>query len=217
MKTISNIQSKTTEKNVILSDSNNSAAMIPFYNEKTFLTNSIKYIKFIKNVEAQVRTSKEYSAYIRYLKEDLDPPLNHCMVYSNIKDDNAPIEMHHHILTLFDIVEIITTRFFKNDTPFSSSRIFHEVMEEHRLNRILVVMLCKAVHEAVHNRINPRFLDYRMGHGDIVGFLEEYWDCLSLTHIKKIQMYIESHKKFTTDGLPNSFFEEVVTRWNKEV
>jgi len=210
--TFSNIISEKTETNVVLKD-DAKTSIIPFYKEKSFLLNTIDYLKFIKSIEHQVRTSKEYSAYIRYLKEDLDPKLNHCMVYSNITDSDAPIEMHHHIFTLFDIVEIISTWFFKNDMPFSSSRVFHVVMEEHRNNRILVVMLCKAVHEAVHNKINPRFLDYRMGHGDIVGFLEKYWDCLSITHIKKIQVYMEEFKKQTCEEI-GYFFEEVISRWD---
>lgn len=215
MEKIANITSESNEKNVILTDTV-TTEIVPFYRSKDLLTNTVNYVKFIKNVEAQVRSSKEYSAYIKYLKTELDPPLSHCMVMSNITDDHAPIEMHHMILTLFDIVEIIATWHFKNDKPFSSSRIFHCVMEEHRANRILVVMLCEAVHKACHNQSNPKFIDYRMGHGDIVAFLEKYWDCLSLTHIKKIQVYLESHKKYTNEE-PNSFFEEVITKWTNEV
>jgi len=214
---ISNIESAKVDDNIILKDSK-SGEIIPLFRSKKFIFNTISFTNFIKNVEQQVHTSNEYKAYIKYLKCDIDPRLNHCMVYSNITDEEAPIDMHHHIFTLYDTIEIITTKFFKTDTQFSSSRIFHEVMEEHRHHRVLVVMLCRAVHEAVHNVKNPRFIDYRMGHGDIVSFIEKYWDCLSIRHINKIRKYVEEYEKNLNEK-PScaSWFEEVITRWCREV
>lgn len=215
---ISGVTSVKENNNIVLS-SKYSVDMVPFYKEENYVMDNIGFIKFIKNVELQVRTSKDYKAYIRYLKEDLDPPLNHCMVYSNITDDVAPIEMHHFLFTLFDYIEIIIGWYFKMKKPFSSSRVFHTIMEEHRNNNIFIIMLSEAVHKAVHNNkfnSSSNFLDYKMAHGNIVEFLNKYYIGLNFTHINKIRMYFKKYEEYTNNP-PEGFFEEVVTKWNEEV
>ena len=216
---ISGVQSTSTKSSNIIISSYRSGDLVPFLKEESYTVDNSSFIRFIKNVEMQVRTSKEYRAYIRYLKEDLTPPLNHCMVYSHITDDMAPIEMHHGpIFTLFDIVEIIIGWHFRSGIPFSSSRIFYETMNEHRLNHVQVVMLSEAVHKAIHNNkkgVEPYFLDYKMAHGDIMSFLAKYYTGLSFQHIGKIKGYLESYEKNLNKK--EGFFEEFVTKWCDEI
>jgi len=217
-KHISNIESEKTESNIVLS-SNSSGDILPFYKEDTYMLDNVSFIKFIKNVEYLVRTSKDYKSYIRYLKEELDPPLNRCMVYNNISDDMAKIEMHHFLFTLFDYIEIIIGWCFKNKVPFSSSKLSHMVMEEHRNHHVLVMMLSESVHVAIHNvnkKDSIRFLDYRMAHGNLIGFLNTYYDGLSFNHIAKLRNYFEQYAEYTKNP-PESFFEEIITKWNNEV
>jgi len=217
-KSIAGVDSTTVKGNLIIS-SDRSGEILPFFKEESYILDNSNFIKFIKNVEMQVRTSKEYRAYIKYLKEDLSPPLNHCMVYSNITDDVAPIEMHHGpIFTLFDYVEIIMCWHFKQNVQFSSSKIFHVVMEEHRLNNVQVVMLSEAVHKAMHNTKSgnePRFIDYRMSHGDIVSFLNKYYTGLSFNHIGKLKRYFDTYEKNLNKK--ESFFDEFITKWCDEI
>lgn len=213
---ISGITSDKKDKNVIIS-AETSTDIIPFYKEENYVLDNVNFIKFIKNVELQVRTSKEYKAYIRYLKEDLG--LNHCMVYSNITDTMTPIEMHHFLFTLFDCVEIIIGWFFKTHTQFSSSRVFGKIMEEHRNNNISVMMLSESVHAAVHNKNkndDVRLLDYRMAHGNIVGFLNNYYQALSFNHIAKIKRYMEQYENYFNNP-PDKFFDTVITKWSNEI
>lgn len=214
---IAGVLSEKENKNIIISSINRNPNILPFFMEEKFCLNDIDYIKFIKNVEMQVRTSLEYKSYIKYLKEDLG--LNHCMVYSNITDNIAPIEMHHHIFTLYDCVEIVLGWCFKNKIQFSSSKIFGIIMEEHRLNNILIIMLSQSVHLDQHNKNKEktkRLLDYRMGHGNIVEFLKKYYTGLSFNHLNKIKQYLEEYQKQITNP-PDKFFEEYITKWNKEV
>ena len=212
------VHSDKKNSNIVVS-SKNCSDLVPFYKEQSYMLDDTSFIKFIKNVEMQVRTSKEYKAYIYYLKNTLSPPLNHCMVYSNMTDDKCIIEMHHFLFTLFDIVEIIIGWHFKSNIPFSSSRIFHVVMEEHRLHNVSVIMLSQAVHNAIHNKNKDdtvRFLDYRMAHGNIVEFLNKYYSGLSFNHIGKIKRYLEQHEQFSKKPI-EEFFDEVITKWNSEI
>ena len=211
------LDSAAVKGNIVVS-SQRSGDIIPFYKSESYVLDNVNFIKFIKNVEMQVRTSKEYRAYIRYLKEELDPPLNHCMVYSNITDEHAPIEMHHGVIfTLFDYIEIIIGWCIRNKTQFSSSRIYGIVMEEHRLNNIQVVMLSEAVHKSLHNTKDkePRFLDYKMCHGNIVEFLNKYYLGLSFNHIGKLKRYFDSYEK--NMNLKDKFFDEFITKWCDEI
>ena len=215
---IADVKSEQVGRNRVVS-SERSGDLVPFYKEESYMVDNGAFVKFIKNVEMQVRTSKEYRAYIKFLKEELDPPLNHCMVYSNITDTMAPIEMHHGpIFTLFDYVEIVIVWHFKNDIPFSSSKIFHEVMEAHRLNLVQTVMLSEAVHKAIHNNkkgVEPYFLDYKLAYGDIIGFLTKYYSGLTYTHIGKLQRYMETYEEKSSKV--NSFFSEFITKWTDEI
>lgn len=210
-------ESDKENKNIIISSPNRNPNILPFFMDEKYVMNDVNIVKFIKNVEMQVRTSLDYKAYIRYLKEDLG--LNHCMIYSNITDVIAPIEMHHHIFTLYDIVEIILGYCFKNKIQFSSSKIFGIIMEEHRLNNILVVMLSQAVHIDIHNKNkenNKKFIDYRMCHGNIVEFLKKYYTGLSFNHLNKIKQYMDEYTKYMKNP-PEKFFDECITIWTKEV
>lgn len=215
---ISGVESDKKDKNIIIS-SKNSGNIVPFYKDETYILDNINFVKFIKNVESQVRTSKDYKAYIYYLKNVLDPPLNRCMVYSNIDDSMANIEMHHFLFTLFDYVEIIIGWYLKQGKLFSSSRIFSIVMEEHRKHHIPVMMLSEAVHKAIHNdhkNNSSTFLDYRSAHGDIVSFLEKYYSGLSYSHIAKLKKYFEKYKEYS-ENPPEDFFETVITKWTDEI
>ena len=209
--------SKNSNGNIVIT-SNKTDLIVPFYKDESYILDNISFIKFIKNVEMQVRTSKEYRAYIKYLTEELDPPLNHCMVFSNITDDVAPIELHHGpIYTLFDYVEIIIGYYIRTKTIFSSSKIFSTVMDEHRFNNIQVVMLCEAVHNSIHNakEKEQRFLDYKMAHGNIVEFINKYYLGLSFNHIGKLKRYFETYEKNVNKK--DKFFDEFITKWCDEI
>ncbi len=172
-------------------DSPNSFFVIPFYKDEDFLSNFESYNAFIKACENMVRTSKRYSAYISYLKNDVG--LHNCQMFENVTDldgDKGCIEMHHGpILTLYDYCAIVIEYFRLKGKKITTFRIADVVLREHEKNHVQIVMLSKTAHEEVHNR--NIFLNYKQGFGNICEFLETYRDALSDFYKNKINNYIE--------------------------
>lgn len=186
-----NIEFKKPIKNPTI-DSDTSLYTLPFYKDSNYFANLDNFINFIKATETLVRTSKYYSRYIKYLKEDVG--LNFCQVLSNIKqeDETSPvtIEMHHGpILTLFDYVSIVVDHMLYNDEKINTYKVADIILEEHFKNNIQVVMVSKTVHEEIH--LNNIFINTKQAFGDLNAFIEKYKDGISDEQLNKINKYIE--------------------------
>jgi hypothetical protein len=165
-----------------------------------------------------IRTSKEYSAYIKYLKDIVG--LRQCALYRGIDDTKAPIEMHHGpIFTLFDIVEIQIAYLFKKGLPINSFRITHNVLKDHWNNLIQVVMLCKAAHVAIHNERDRNrkryFIPQERSWGDINGFINKYYDAFTINHYEKIKRYIKEYNEYEAGNKKeeDKLFTNKITDW----
>lgn len=197
-------------------DSDDSYYELPFYKDYDYMFSIENEVAFIKAVERLVRTSKYYSRYIAHVKTDLG--MNFCQVKSNIIEDEDAnikdiIELHHGpILTLFDVCSIILNYMLAKDMKITTFSVANKVIEEHFKHRVQSVMLCKTVHQLVHD--NKVFLNYRMGFGDLYGFLEHYYDGLDETQINNIIDYIEKSKKYDSNDFGN--LDVIVTRWKTE-
>src|SRR5574343_545945 len=113
---------------------------ISFYKDTDYFTDEIMYNKFVKEVEKLVRTSKDYSAFVSYIKNILG--INFCQVSSKIYDTDATIEMHHGpIFTLYDICCVILNYYIKTGRKITTFRIANAVIEEHFAMRVQVVMM----------------------------------------------------------------------------
>lgn len=162
-------------------------------------------VHFYKGVEDLVRHHPFYKTYIKYLIEVVG--MKTCQVLSNIeipddKKSKVVIEMHHGpILTLFDIAQIVTTFWRKKSYPnITTCFIANEIIEEHRQNRIRVVLLSKSVHQQVTE--GNVFLNYNMGFGDTEAFLVKYREGITRPIAEKINKYIkqsEEHDSFDND------------------
>jgi hypothetical protein len=173
-------------------------------------------IKFIKDVEAVIRGSKEYYAYIKYLKEEVG--LRNCALFQEINDGIAPIEMHHGpIFTLFDLVEIKIAYFYKNNLPINSYRLAHYILKDHWDNIVQVAMLCKAAHEAVHNPTMNRnckyFLSGELAWGDINEYINRYHEAFSINHYNKLKEYEKQYNIHKTHTVKSELFSNVITYW----
>lgn len=149
-------------------------------------------IAFIKNVEKLVRKHTFIRVtYPKFLKEVIG--LKECQVMPGIKSDDKgriSIEMHHGpILTLFDICEIVTN-YLRNKgyKTINSFVVANEVIEQHRLNNVRVIMLNKSVHQKVHD--DKIFLNYQHGFGDTLRFLELFKDGVEKGMRAKINEYL---------------------------
>lgn len=214
MMNLPNIEFKKPSKNPTL-DSDTSLYTIPFYKDAEYFANLDNFVNFVKSVERMVRSSKFYSRYVRFIKEDVG--LNFCQVLSNIKqeDENSSIEieMHHGpILTLFDYITIVIDYMLYHDKKISSFRVADIILEEHFKNRIQVVMLSKTVHQEVHE--NNIFLNTKHAFGDLNAFLEKYKDGISDEQIDKINRYIDLCEKYDSFDKGTLDLKKNITSWN---
>lgn len=209
-----NIKFKKEKKNPTI-DSETGIFMLPYYKDAEYFSNLDNFVSFIKSAEGLVRSSKYYSRYIKYLKDDVG--LNFCQVLSNIKnqseDESTEIEMHHGpILTLFDYVAIMIDHMLAHNQKISSFILADKIIEEHFKNHVQVVMLSKTVHQEVHE--DNIFLNVKHAYGDLNAFLEEYHDGLSIEQIDKINHYIKLCQQY--DSFDNGVLklEENIKRWS---
>ena len=106
------------------------------------------YKRFLDNAIHRFRTSRTYKNYKSYL---MDLGLDRCQVLGNIDENMASIEMHHNFLTIFDIALMITEHTIKTVGYISTFDLVLKLKEEHKNNRIPLVMLTKTVHQLYHN------------------------------------------------------------------
>lgn len=169
-------------------DSGSSMYMIPYFKDYDYFSNIESRNNFIKGCEKLVRTNDRYNKYISYLKKQIK--LNKCQFLSNLTDEDCSIEMHHGpIFTLYDICDIVLDYYIRKKWKITTFRIADTVLEEHRKNRIQVVMLSTTVHEEVHDR--EIFINVKQAWGDINAFVKKYGPTFS-EHIKeKYNKYLD--------------------------
>lgn len=192
---LSNILYKKKKTNPTL-DSETSLYRLPFFKDEEFFSNLDNYVTFIKSVENQVRTSKHYARYIKYIKEDVG--LDFCQVLSNVRateEDSTEIEMHHGpIFTLFDYASVITFHMLAHGKKVTTFGVANTLLQEHFNNNVQVVMLSKTVHEEVH--AGDVFINTRQAFGDINTFFAKYRDGINDEMVKKINRHIEMSEKY---------------------
>lgn len=146
----------------------NSPYELPFYQTKETLINIEDYRRFLDNAIARFRHSRTYKNYKHYL---MTLGLDHCHFMSNINSEMANIEMHHNVLTIFDIAVIITEHVINTVGYISSFHLVELLKYEHTHNRVQVVMLTETAHQLFHS--DPDFFI----HPDMC--FGQWWDFLS--------------------------------------
>lgn len=163
--------------------------------------------KFIKSVENIIRSSLEYKAYIRFLKDNLD--MNRCAIFKNIKSGDGKryrIEIHHEPFTLFDIVESVIEKRIAYNESISALKIADEVMDLHYQGKIGLIPLSVTMHELVHNgRI---FIPLQYIYHQYDQFYNEYKDYMNPALIDKIDAKVNLSLKsdgYISDVLDTEF------------
>ena len=105
------------------------------------------YKRFLDNAISRFRTSRTYKNYKGYL---MSLGMNRCQILGNIDENMAEIEMHHNFLTIFDIALMITEHTIKTKGFITTFDLVNLLKEEHKNNRIPLVMLTKTVHQMYH-------------------------------------------------------------------
>jgi hypothetical protein len=202
---IVNIQSVKNGENITLKN------LDGYFNEKFYfddIYDNKKMKKFISSVEAQIRTSVEYSNYIGFLVNDIG--LNHCAILGNIEKDFATVEMHHYPFTLYDIVYLCISRSILLNKQFTSFSIANEVLEDHYNNIIGITPLAKTVHQLVH--AGEIFVNLAQVYGDINAFNKKYSFAMTDEMIEKFNQLVDYSSKnlvySETDVLKKIYSEE---------
>lgn len=129
----------------------NSEFFLPFYQSRETFQDVEVYKKFLDNAIRQFRQSRTYKS----IKSNLmSHGLDRCQVHGNITDDMAKLEMHHCILTIFDIALLITEHTINTIGYISTFDLIKKLKEEHKLNNVPLTMLSKTPHQLYHNTDN---------------------------------------------------------------
>lgn len=105
------------------------------------------YKRFLDNAISRFRTSRTYKNYKHYLME---LGMNRCQILGNIDDSMADLEMHHNFLTIFDVALMIAEHTIKTQGYITTFDLVLKLKQEHKENRIPLVMLSKTVHQLYH-------------------------------------------------------------------
>lgn len=171
--------------------SENCVFQLPFYQTADTLVNIEDYKSFLDNAISRFRRSRTYKHYKGYL---IDLGLDRCQVHSNIRNTSdvqmATIEMHHNIITIFDIAIIISQHIINTKGYISTFDLVQLLKEEHKQNNIPLVMLSLTPHQLYHNN-QDFFIPITMCFGNWQKFLEKYHTGISLDIAYKILFYIK--------------------------
>lgn len=165
--------------------------------------------KFVNRVERIVRSSLEYRDYIQFLKEHVG--LDSCIFFQNVtngvgaRKSRVSVEMHHEPFTLYDIVNVIVSKYKDEGLPINDLNIADEVMALHYENKVGLVPLSKTAHQIVHNS-TKLLVPLNMCYGNYSQFLEEYEPYISDEMYDKL----ERKMNMTSQLTPESF--EAITK-----
>ena len=151
----------------------NSTFAISFYQTRESLMDIDTYRVFLKNCETRFRHSKTYKNYKGFL---IGNGLDRCQVHGfiNSEMEGVDIEMHHCILTLFDICLLITEHLLNTVGFVSTFDVVQLLKEEHKANNIAIVMLSKTPHQVYHNDTSQFFIHPSMCFGNWPALIEKY-------------------------------------------
>ena len=119
-----------------------------FLQTKQSVADIESYGRFINNAINQFRHSRFYKAYKAHLME---LGMDHCAFLHNINSDMAELEMNHVILTIFDIALMMSEHYLNTYGQVSTFHIVGALREEHKNNRVPIIMMSKTVHQLYHD------------------------------------------------------------------
>ena len=151
--------------------------------------------KLILKIENLVRGSIEYKEMVSYIKEEMN--LDHCMILFNVDTDTATIDLHHHPMPLFDIVDIIARKQLEENSNCTIFTIAEEVMKCHYELIIGLIPLTRTVHQLYHSGtidIPVQLVSFRWKE-----FLERYKDYFTDSQKESLQNKTDLSDKIIED------------------
>lgn len=165
----------------------NSPFEISFYQTRETLMDTDTYSRFLKNAISRFRKSIVYKHYKGFL---FGLGMDHCQFHGEISDEMATLEMHHNMLTIYDIAIIITEHTLKTQGMISTFDLVELLRQEHINHRVQLVMLSLTPHQLYHN--NPDFFIHPdMCFGNWCEFLNLYNKGITQDIAFKVLFYLK--------------------------
>ena len=150
------------------------------------------YRKFLENAISRFRHSRTYKNYkSRLMSLGLDTCQIHGNIHSNEDDEMATIEMHHNILTIFDVALILSEHILNTEGRITTFILVDALKREHTDHRVATVMLSKTVHQLVHAD-RDFIIPPSMCFGDWISFLQLYRDGITRDIAYKLIYYLQN-------------------------
>ena len=108
------------------------------------------YSQFLTNAISRFRSSKTYKQYKSHL---YNAGMDRCQVLGNITEEMVGkhgLEMHHNFINIHDIALMISKHVLNTTGSITTFDLVQLLKEEHKANRIPLVMLSKTVHQVYH-------------------------------------------------------------------
>jgi hypothetical protein len=197
----------------------NSPFEVPFAQTRETLMDVEIYKQFLENAIQRFRRGKTYKHYKHHL---MGMGLNRCQYHSNIRsseeEEMATIEMHHHVLTIFDIALIITESILNTHGAITTFDLVEILKIEHTRYNVCTVMLCKTCHQLHHNDANF-IIPTRLGFGDWAGFLAKYRNGITRDVAFKVLYFVkkelESHEINEQNTLQLLSIRDNILNWSE--
>lgn len=173
------------------------------------------YRRFLYSAITRFRTSTFYKHYKAHLINDLG--MDRCQLhpYITVSGENevASLEMHHHILTIFDIALIITEHVLNTYGSITTFDLAEMIRQEHEAHRVHITMLCKTCH-ARYSAGDPEFkIPSNIGFGKWWEFLERYKCGITRDIAVKIY-YMLKNDLYNADERDKNIMEKIKLRDN---
>ena len=181
----------------------NSLFELPFKQTRDTLLDVETYKNFLDNAISTFRHSKTYKNYKSFL---IEIGMDKCQMHGNITVDMigaSEIEMHHNMLTIFDIAIILTEHQLNTVGYITTFDLVKLLKEEHKAHRVQLVMLTKTPHQLYHDS-SEFFIHPSMCIGKWWEFLAMYHDGITREIADKLIRYINraiTEGKTTDHGL----------------
>jgi hypothetical protein len=160
---------------------------LQFCQDRNSLMDIESYKKFLDNAISRFRSSRTYKHYKKYL---IELGFDRCQVLGNLNNQMCTIEMHHNMITIYDIALIITEHVLNTKGRITTFDLVQLLKQEHKANRIPLIMLSLTPHQLYHNT-QEFHVPMSMVFGNWPEFLQLYHTGITPDIAHKILFYLK--------------------------
>ena len=167
----------------------NNEFSIQFYETRESLIDPETYRNFIVNTKSLFRHYigyRHYKAFLMQLGLDRD------QFMGNINSEMATIEMHHHPLTIEDIIILITEHTLNTYGKVTEFDVCELLADAHKGGQVGTIMLAKTTHQLYHNSNGDLYISPKMIIGNWVSLLERFNTGITVEIANKVIMFLQS-------------------------